>query len=257
MLACRPRPRSAPAAARGQLLAALRAELPEAIQVLQSGNIAPVDLPQSTIGPGMRVFSRYARVIETDGSTMRVREALGIVNEVLGEILDGSEADLDPASRFALTWYAQHGYRPGPAGDADNLARAKNTSVAGIERSGIGAARTGRFQLFERQELYDRYQLDPDRSPSPGHRPTVWEATHLLVAALERSQTEAARLLHRFEGAGHRARQLSYLLHHKASRANRTGDALHYNALITAWPDLTTHRGGGVDQLELGSNDND
>ena len=233
VLAYRPRSESAQLASRGEFLAALRRELPEAVRVLQQGDVAPVDMAQSTIGPGMRVFSRYAKVVETDGSAMPVREALAVINDVLGEVLDGEEADLDGETRFALAWYSQHGFEPGPAGDADGLARAKNTSLEGIERSGIGAARAGQFRLHRRHEL------DPDWSPDTDPRLTVWEAVQHLAAALERFQAEAARLLNRLGGYGHRARQLAYLLYRKADQAGRTDEAIAYNALIVAWPVLT------------------
>ena len=141
------------------------------MRVLQSGNIAPVDLPQSTIGPGIKVFSRYAKVVEADGSAMSVGDALAIINDVLGEILDGEEAELDSYTRFALTWYAEHGWNPGPAGAAMSLAQAKNTSLAGAEAAGVGEARGGEFRLFE------RYELDTDWTPAGDDTLTVWEAT--------------------------------------------------------------------------------
>ena len=177
VLACRPRPASAVLATRGEFIAALRQELPEAVRLLQSGNIAPVDMAQSAIGPGIKVFSRYARVVEADGSSMPVSAALAIINDVLGEVLDGEEAELDADTRFALTWFSEHGYSPGPAGDADSVARAKNTSLAGIKDSGIGEARAGKFRLYERHELA------PDWSPIEDTRRTVWEATQYLAAA--------------------------------------------------------------------------
>ena len=178
VLVCRPRPETAASATRGEFIAALRLELPEAVRVLQSGNIAPVDIAQSTIGPGIKVFSRYAKVVEADGSSMLVSAALAIINDVLGEVLDGAEADLDADTRFALSWFAAHGYNPGAAGDADSVARAKNTSLAGIEASSIGETHAGRFRLYERSEL------DPDWSLAEDDRPTVWEATQYLAAAL-------------------------------------------------------------------------
>ena len=189
VLVCRPRPVSASLATRGEFIAALRRELPEAVRVLQSGNIAPVDMAQSTIGPGMKVFSRYAKVVEADGSAMSVSSALAIINDVLGEILDGEEAELDAPTRFALTWFSQYGYNPAKSGDADSLARAKNTSLEGIEESGVGAARAGEFRLYERSELAEGW------SPMDDARLTVWEATQYLVLALERSQSDAAALL--------------------------------------------------------------
>ncbi len=234
VLACRPRPDSAVLATRGEFIAALRQELPEAVRMLQSGNIAPVDMAQSTIGPGIKVFSRYARVVEADGSSMPVSAALAIINDVLGEVLDGEEAELDADTRFALTWFAEHGYDSGPSGDADSVARAKNTSLAGIEESGIGEARAGKFRLYERSEL------DPDWSPVHDDRFTVWEATQHLAAGLERSESEAAELLHILGGNGDRARQLAYLLYQKANDRGWAAEAGAYNGLITAWPNLRT-----------------
>ena len=234
VLACRPRPASAVLATRGEFMAALRQELPEAVRLLQSGNIAPVDMAQSAIGPGIKVFSRYARVVEADGSSMPVSAALSIINDVLGEVLDGEEAELDADTRFALTWFSEHGYDPGPAGDADSVARAKNTSLAGIEDSGIGEARAGKFRLYERHELL------PDWSPIEDTRRTVWEATQYLVAALERSETEAAELMNILGGYSDRARQLAYLLYQKPNDRGWAAEASAYNGLITAWPNLRT-----------------
>ncbi len=232
VLACRPRAVSASLATRGEFIAALRNELPEAVRLLQSGNVAPVDMAQSTIGPGIKVFSRYARVVEADGSSMSVSVALRIINDVLGEILDGEEAELDTDTRFALAWFSQHGYDPGPSGDADSVARAKNTSLAGIETSGIGEARRGEFRLFERGDLA------PDWSPVDDPRLTVWEVLQYLVAALERSESEAAELLHTLGGNADRARQLAYVLYAKANDNRWTTEAGAYNTLITAWPNL-------------------
>ena len=234
VLACRPRRASATLATRGEFMAALRQQLPEAVRVLQSGNIAPVDMAQSTIGPGIKVFSQYARVVEADGSSMPVSAALAIINDVLGEVLDGEEAELDADTRFALTWFSEHGYSPGPAGDADSVARAKNTSLAGIEESGIGEARAGKFRLFERGEL------DSNWSPVHDDRFTVWEATQHLAAALERSESEAVELLHVLGGNGDRARQLAYLLYQRANDKGWASEAGAYNGLITAWPNLRT-----------------
>ena len=232
VLACRPRPASATPTTRGEFIAALRQELPEAVRLLQSGNIRPVDMAQSTIGPGIKVFSRYEQVVEADGSPMPVSAALAIINDVLGEVLDGAEADLDADTRFALTWFAEHGYKPGPSGDADSVARAKNTSLGGIGASGVGEARAGEFRLFERNEL------DPYWSPAEDDRPTVWEATQYMAAALERSESEAAELLNDLGGDGDRARQLAYLLYQVANDRGWASEASAYDNLIAAWPSL-------------------
>ena len=232
VLACRPRPASAVMATRGEFIAALRAELPEAVRILQSGNIAPVDMAQSTIGPGIKVFSRYAKVVEADGTAMRVSAALSIINDVLGEVLDGEEAELDRDTRFALTWFAEHQYEPASSGDAESVAKAKNTSLEGLADSGIGEARAGKFRLYRRGELAQPW------SPADDDRFTVWEALQYLVAALERSESEAAELLHTLGGNGDRARQLAYLLYQKANDNGWAAEANAYNSLITAWPAL-------------------
>ncbi|WP_419946198.1 DUF1156 domain-containing protein [Candidatus Poriferisodalis sp.] len=232
VLACRPRTPKAIMATRGEFIAALRSELPEAVRLLQSGNIAPVDMAQSTIGPGIKVFSRYAKVVEADGTAMRVSAALSIINDVLGEVLDGEEAELDRDTRFALTWFAEHQYGSGSSGDAESVAKAKNTSLEGLDESGIGEAHSGKFRLYKRDELKQPW------SPAEDDRFTIWEALQYLVAALERSESEAADLLHTLGGNGDRARQLAYLLYQKANDNGWAAEANAYNSLITAWPSL-------------------
>ncbi len=240
VLSCRPRPASAPLATRGEFIAALRNNLPGAVRTMQQGSIAPVDMAQSTIGPGMKVFSRYSKVVEADGSAMSVSTALAIINDVLGGIIDGAEAELDAPTRFALTWYSQYGYKPAPSGDADILARAKGTSLEGIEEAGIGEARAGQTRLYKRPELAEGW------SPTDDSRLTVWEATQYLVRALEESQTEAAELLQRLGGYGDRARQLAYLLFTKASDNGWAAEAGAYNELIAAWPSLRAADAGAA-----------
>ncbi len=232
VLACRPRSTSAVLVSRSDFVAALRSELPEAIRVLQSGNIAPVDLSQSTIGPGIKVFSRYAKVVEADGSTMPVSDALAIINEVLDDVLYGEESELDAETRFALAWYAQHGFEIGPFGEADSIARAKGTAVEGVVRAGVGESSGGKFRLFRRGEL------DPDWDPASDSRLVAWEALQHLAARLEQSESGAARLLARLGGVGDSARQLSYLLHKIASDKRWAEEARVYNGLISAWPML-------------------
>jgi len=139
----------------------------------------------------------------------------------------------------------QNGYNPGRSGDADAQARAKNTSLTGIEDSGIGEARGGQFRLFERSEM------NPDWDPVSDDRRTVWEATQYLVAALDRSETEAAELLHRMGGYADRARQLAYVLFQKATDKGWAEEAGAYNGLITAWPSLQAMGGSGDAQGSL------
>jgi putative DNA methylase len=233
VLACRKRHVSAPMATRGEFVAALRTEMPPAIHLLQEQNIAPVDMAQSAIGPGIAVFSRYAKVVEADGSAMTVRTALALINEVLAEVLSGEEAEFDADTRFALTWFEQFGHNPGVFGDADLLARAKNTTVDGAVRAGLVASREGRVRLVERSELPDGWD------PTNDARLTVWETTQHLIRRLEASETEAAALLRQIGGGmGERARQLAYLLYGICDRKRWADDAGAYNMLVTAWPEL-------------------
>ena len=236
VLACRPRPSSAPLVTRSEFIVALREELPDAIKVLQSGNIAPVDLPQSTIGPGIGVFSRYARVVEANGEAMPVSDALTIINKVLDEVLYGEESELDAETRFALAWYAQHGFEAAPFGGAESIAKAKNTAVEGVMKAEIGGAAAGKFRLYARSEL------DPDWDPTTDARLTAWKALQHLAARLEVSESQAAELLASLSEAGGetdgRARQLAYLLHKIANDNGWSEEASVYNGLISVWPVL-------------------
>ena len=233
VIVCRPRLVDAPLATRREFLDALHADLPGSIRVLQDQTIAPVDMAQSAIGPGMRVFSRYGRVLEADGSSMRVRTALGLINEALEEILSAEETEFDSDTRWALTWYEQFGHSLGPFGDAEVLALAKNTAVAGVVQAGIAEIRVGKVRLLTRDEL------DEDWDPLVDRRLTVWEVVQQLIARLDHSESAAAHLLRRVGGGlGDRARRLVYLLYQVADRKGRSRDAVAYNGLVHAWHDI-------------------
>ena len=234
VIACRPRPADAPMATRRELLDDLSARLPEAVRLLQEEIIAPVDMAQSVIGPGMEVFSRYARVIEADGTEMNVRTALGLINERLEETLSAEETEFDSDTRWAITWYEQYGHEPGPFGDAETLSKAKNTAVEGVVQAGIAESKGGKVRLFTREELDGM-----DWNPAKDKRLTVWEATQHLIVRLGYSETEAARLLRQTGGdIGDRARRLAYLLYQIADRKGRTADAVDYNGLVRTWIDI-------------------
>src|SRR5205085_1223991 len=153
----RPRAEDAPTTDRRGLIAALHAELPDALRKLQQGTIAPVDLPQAAVGPGMAVFSRYKKVMENDGTQMTVRSALARINEILDQVLNEQEGDFDASTRFAIAWYRQHGYMTGKYGVADDLARARNTVVETMARDGILTSAAGKVTLLSPAVLPDGY----------------------------------------------------------------------------------------------------
>jgi len=238
VLVCRPRPEDAPTVTRRAFVAALRSELPPAIRNLTQGNIAPVDLAQAAIGPGMAVFSRYRRVLNSDGSPLSVRTALALINRELDETLAAEEGDLDADSRWAVEWFAQYAHAPGPFGEALTLATAKGVGLDGLRSAGIVESGRGKVRLRERTELLE------DWSPATGRERTVWQITQHLIRTLERSGDAAAeRLVRKLETAGvaraEASRDLAYRLHAIAERNGWAEEALGYNALVAAWPDLT------------------
>lgn len=234
VLVCRPRPADAPKVTRGQFLNALRRELPAALRELQSGNIAPVDLAQASIGPGMAIYSRYSAVQEADGTPLSVRTALQLINQELDTYLAEQEGDLDPDSRFAVAWFEQFGFTEGEFGHADVLARAKNTSVEGIQKAEIIISGRGKVRLLSHAEL------EPGWLPDSDKRLTVWEATHHLIAHLGVHGVEgAAALLLRLPGEmGSQARELAYRLYNICERKGWAENAFHYNALVVDWPEI-------------------
>ncbi|MCF7837532.1 MAG: DUF1156 domain-containing protein, partial [Candidatus Marinimicrobia bacterium] len=235
VLACRPRAADAPQCSRREFLNEMKKELPTALKHLQQGNIAPVDLAQAAIGPGMAVFSRYAKVVESSGNAMSVRTALGLINQTLDEVLAEQEAEFDVDTRWALAWFDQHGMEDGEFGVAETLSRAKNTAVNGLVQAGIVAARGGKVRLVKRDELPE------DWDPSSDDRRTVWEATQHLIHALDQhGESGAAALLRKLGGAlGETARELSYRLHKVCEKKGWPNEALAYNSLVLAWPELT------------------
>lgn len=230
VLVCRPRPADAPLATRRELTAALRAELPKAIATLQRESIAPVDLAQASIGPGMSVFSRYARVLEADGSPMSVRTALQIINQELDRVLAEQEGEMDPDTRFCVAWFDQYGMKTAKYGEADVLARAKDTSVEGLVRAGVLEAKGGQVRLLGRDEL------DPDWDPRTDSRLTDWECCQHLIRALAQGEAEAAALAVRMgRDKAETARLLAYRLFTICDRRKWSEEALAYDGLAASW----------------------
>ncbi len=232
VLVCRPRPKDAGVASRRDFLAALKRELPEALRHLQKGNIAPVDLAQAAIGPGMAVFSRYAKVLETDGSTMSVRSALTEINKCLDEVLAEQEGEFDADTRWALAWFDQNGFNEGAYGVAETLCTAKNTSVQGMKDAGILEAKGGKVRLLKKEEL------DADWNPATDSRLTIWEITHHLIRRLEQGESGAAELIQQLGAKAEVARDLSYRLYTICERRKWAQEAIAYNALVLSWSDV-------------------
>lgn len=235
VLVCRPRLESAGITTRRDFVERLKAELPNAVRLLQHGSIAPVDLAQASIGPGMAVFSRYARVLEPDGKDMRVRTALGLINQVLDEALAEQESEFDPETRWAITWFEQQGMKEGPYGVAEVLAKAKDATVDGLVRAGVLESKAGKVRLLRRPEL------SKDWDPAADKYMPVWEVTQRLVKALydDGSESATADLVARVGGFAELARDLAYRLYLVCERKGWADDALAYNALVVAWPSIT------------------
>jgi putative DNA methylase len=232
VLVCRPRLHDAPTVTRRDFLAALKSELPGALRLLQLGNIAPVDLAQAAIGPGMAVYTRYAKVLDATGTPLSVREALILINQTLDEVLAEQEGDFDGDTRWALAWFEQYGFSAGEYGVAETLSKAKNTSVSGMVTGGLLASRAGKVRLLRPEEL------PADWNPATDTRLTVWEMVHHLVRTLDQGEAAAAGLLARLGDQADTARELAYRLYTVCERKKRAAEALAYNGLVQSWPEM-------------------
>jgi putative DNA methylase len=233
VLVCRKRPADAPTATRREFVTALKAELPAALAHLQRGNIAPVDLAQAAIGPGMAVYTRYARVLDAEGKPLSVREALALINQTLDEALAEQEGDFDADSRWALTWFEQQGFAEGEFGVAEQLSKSKNTSVAGMVEAGILESKRGKVRLLPPDEL------PADWDPAKDARLTAWECVHQLIRALGTGgESAAAALVAKLGAKAEVARELCYRLYTLCERKKRAEDALAYNGLVQSWPEI-------------------
>jgi hypothetical protein len=235
VLACRPRPENARAITRKLFVSALKRELPEALRTLMQGTIAPVDLAQAAIGPGISVFSRFTRVREADGSDMSVKDALQLINATLDEVLGEQESDFDSDTRFAVKWYRQYGWRQDSAGIADQLARSADTSISGLKRGGIFEAKGGKARLLSPT------QLEEEWDPATDDHVSVWEATVRLAAVMNKAGADKVAEL--IPEVGNRVgldavKELGFLLFHEAEKKKDTEDALLFNGLVSAWGEL-------------------
>ena len=233
ILVCRKRPENAPLATRRQFIDALKAELPAALAHLQSGGIAPVDLAQAAIGPGMAVYTRYAKVVDATGEPVTVRQALTLINQTLDECLSAQEGDFDTDTRWALAWFEQHGFDGGDYGDAETLSKAKNTSIASLQAIGILQSKAGKVALLI------PLALRQDWDPRLAGRVSAWLTLHHLIRVYDAGGEQAAAALIRdLGGVAETARDLAYRLYATAERTKRAREALWYNALVQSWPEI-------------------
>jgi putative DNA methylase len=233
VLVCRKRAADAPTASRRELVAALKTELPTALHRLQEGNIAPVDLAQAAIGPGMAVYTRYAKVLDAEGNPVPVRGAFALINQVLDETLAEQEGDFDADSRFALAWFEHHGFAEGEFGIAETLSKAKNTSVSGLAEAGILVSKRGKVRLLQPSEL------SGDWDPATDVRLTNWETVHHLIRIFEAGgEGAAAALVSKLGTKADTARELAYRLYTVCERKKRAAEALSYNALVQSWSEI-------------------
>lgn len=230
VLVCRKRPEGAPMGTRRDFVMALKRELRAALDKLRSSNIAPVDLAQSAIGPGIGVYSRFSQVLEADGSPMTVRAALQIINQDLDSYFSDQDGELDRESRFCVDLYTQKAFDTISFGEADVLARAKNVSIEGLAAKGLLASAKGQVHLLDRGEVSNRVSFT---------LPT-WLVTQQLTHALEDGGvTACAKLLvGALGGKADGAKALAYRLFTIADKKNWQQEAFAYNSLVTAWPEI-------------------
>ena len=230
VMVCRPRPADAPLTTRADFLRELRRTLPGALSALTASNIAPVDMAQASIGPGMAVYSKYAQVLESDGSRMPVRVALQLINAALDEFLAEQEGHLDDQTRFAVTWFETHGTAEAAYGDAETLATARGVSVSGVVEAGLITARAGRVKLVAREEM------PTDWTPQTDKHPTAWEAVqHLARINVAQGAEAAGELMAQLGDLADSARQLAYRLYGICERKGWSAEGQVYNALVASW----------------------
>ena len=233
VLVCRKRPENAQQITRRNLVSQLRRELRPALQKLQDSNIAPVDLAQSSIGPGMSVFSRYRRVLEADGTAMSVRSALQVINEEVDLYFNEQVGSMDTASRFCIDLYTQCAYNDIKYGEAEVLANAKGTSIPMMAAHGMVFAKAGVVHLVERESLSEK--IDSNES-------NIWMLTQQLTRAMANGGVEVCAniVFNMFGSNAENAKDLAYRLYTIAERKGWANEAYAYNALVVAWPDIQT-----------------
>ncbi len=253
VLVCRKKTESADNVTRAEFIRALKRELPTAIAELQAANIAPADMPQSAIGPGMGVYSRYKAVLESDDSPMTVKTALQLINRELDEYFGGIQGEFDADTRFAITWFEQHGLNAGDYGTANSLATARGISVESVKHAGIVESSAGKVRILSREEL------DPDWHPNEDKHLTIWECLQHLVLKHENEglSDSTAIMLQQIGDKAEAVKDLAYCLYDIAANKRKDAkEAKAYNALIADWTELsriaaTVHDTSGRTQLRF------
>ena len=233
ILVCRIRSSDAPIVSRREFINALRTELSGALRHMRAGNIAPVDLAQASIGPGMAVFTRYAKVLNADGNELSVRDALILINQTLDEVLTEQEGDFDADTRWALAWFEQYRFDAEDFGLAETLSKAKNTSVEGMIDAGILESDAGKVRLLRPGDL------PKDWDPQKDKRFTIWESTHHMIQVLDQGESMAADMMVRLGSDVENTRELAYRLYHMCERKGYAQEAQDYNALVQSWPEIS------------------
>lgn len=255
VLVCRKREGTAESISRRDFQRQLREEMPEALETMIGGEsgqtpIAPVDLAQSAIGPGMAIYSKYEAVLNQDGSRMSVHDALVLINRAISEYLSPDSGNFDADTQFCSSWFEQYGWSNGPFGEADTLSRAKGTSVDGVREAGVVESGGGKVRLLK----WADYTADWD--PVTDNRTPVWEACHQMIRSLNnQGESAAGELLAKMPEKGEPIRQLAYHLYTLCERKKWAEDARAYNELIGSWHAIVTasHEvGHSGSQAELG-----
>jgi putative DNA methylase len=244
VLVCRPRLADAPSASRRQFINELRYELADALKKMQHGTIAPVDLAQASIGPGMAIYSRYSKVIESDGTPLSIRAALQLINRELDSLLAEQEGEYDVETRWAVAWFEEDAMNEGQYGRAEVLSKAKNASIQSMVEAGILEAKAGKVRLIKREEMSEPWKLE-----QRVHL-TTWEVMQRMIHALDK---------HGWQGAGNvlaqvpsqygeAVRDLAYRLYNICERKGWSQEALYYNMLVTSWSDIDDQARSVVNQ---------
>lgn len=265
VLACRPRPVDAGFIDRRGLIDALHKEFPDALRMLEQCKVAPVDLRQAAIGPGMAIFSRYTSVNEPDGSPMRVRAALSLINSVVDEVLEGTIGHVSADTRFCVQWFKQYGFDEGLYGTAETLSKGIDTSIEGLDRAGVLVSRAGKVRLLSIRDIPDSYD------PREDDRISEWEiCLHLAKRLADGGADAATPLMAAARAVGSidldDVRELAYLMYSIAEQKKWAETALLFNNLGTSWTDIedgsrrTTVKveavsGQGVFELQFGSDE--